>query len=85
MSSLPNDLKDQALKKFKEYDFDKSNFIDLRELRTLMIDLAKELKLGEPSDDEIYQILKDTDTNKDKKISFEEFIELFEMMYVMKI
>lgn len=84
MNDLPKDIKEQAKKTFAKYDMDKSNFIDIRELRTLMHDVAKETGLPEPSDDDVYQILKDADTNKDKRISQEEFVDLYKVIHVLK-
>lgn len=82
--NLPKEIEDQARKTFLKYDFDNSNYIDLKELRILMTDVSKELGLPDPSDEDLKQVLIDTDKNKDNKIQLEEFLELFKIIYIMK-
>lgn len=73
-----------AMDHFSKYDKNNSNFIEKGELTLILTHVAKELKLPIPSDDEISQTLKDFDKNNDNKISKEEFIKLFEVIYEMK-
>jgi len=73
-----------AESQFTKYDINKSNFIELGELKSLMRDTAKEIGIAPPDDDEIQETLKEFDENKDKKISLEEFWNLFNVLYQMK-
>jgi Ca2+-binding EF-hand superfamily protein len=73
-----------AESQFVKYDINKSNFIELGELNSLMKDTAKEIGIPPPDDDEIQETLKEFDENKDKKISLEEFLNLFNVLYQMK-
>ena len=73
-----------AEQNFAKYDTNKSNFIEIAELKSLMIDVSKQCKLPRPDDEEIQETLKDFDTNRDNKISFEEFMSLFQVLYQMK-
>lgn len=82
---FPSDLEQQALIKFKTYDLDHSNFIEIKELKTLMTDVSKEIGIPEPNDDDIYTVLKENDRNDDNKISFEEFVDLYKVIYMMKV
>ena len=79
----PN-FKKIAEQNFEKYDSNKSNFIEIAELKSLMIDVAKECKLDRPDDEEIQDTLKNFDTNQDNKISLEEFMSLFQILYQMK-
>ena len=81
---IPDDIIDRALIKFQAYDTDNSNFIEIKELKNLMNDVSREINIPEPSDDDIYQVLKETDKNNDNKISFEEFIDLYKVIYIMQ-
>ena len=82
---FPSDLEQQALIKFKTYDLDHYNFIEIKELKTLMTDVSKEIGIPEPNDDDIYTVLKENDRNDDNKISFEEFVDLYKVIYMMKV
>lgn len=73
-----------AKKQFIKYDTNKSNFIELGELKSLFCDVAKEISMSPPDDEEIHETLKEFDENKDKKISFDEFLNLFTVIYQMK-
>lgn len=73
-----------ALEYFKKYDTNTNNFIDLSELTSLMSDVAKEAGLPAPEESEIVDLLKDYDVNKDKKISQQEFLQLFEVILDIK-
>lgn len=61
-------LNEQIQKVFKAFDKDNSNFIDLNELRDVSAELGRPMDAAE-----LEECMKDLDTNKDGKISFEEF------------
>ncbi len=83
-NTLPDLIAKQAKECFDKYDEDKSGFIDLKELRKLMNDVSKEIGISPPTDEDITTILKETDTNNDKTIQSDEFIELFKIIYFMR-
>jgi Ca2+-binding EF-hand superfamily protein len=82
---MDSNYQDIATAHFKKYDKDKSNFIDLGELKSLMTDIAKEINFPAPEDSEIQETLKEYDANQDKRISLDEFMKLFEVLYQMKM
>jgi Ca2+-binding EF-hand superfamily protein len=77
-------LKKIAIEHFNKYDKNKSLFIEHGELKLLLTDVANEVGLPVPSDSEITDTLKDFDSNKDNKISQDEFVKLFDVIYQMK-
>ena len=54
-------------KKFQQYDIDHSGFITKENLKTVA--------QGKVTDKEIEQVIAKIDTNKDGKVSFEEFLD----------
>lgn len=84
MDELSDSLIQEATKLFSEYDFDKSGFIEVSELHKLMTDIAKEVKIPLPTHGDIQNILSEYDKNSDNKISRQEFLDLFKMLYVLK-
>lgn len=81
---MDTNFKTKASECFTKYDKDNSGFIEISELRNLMKDTSKELAIDPPAEDEIKELLKDFDQNNDKKISSDEFLKLFEVIYKMK-
>ena len=77
-------FKNLAIEFFKKYDKNKTDFIELVELNKLVKDTAKEINIPAPDDMEIEEMLIQYDLNKDNKISKEEFLKLFEVIYEMK-
>ncbi|CAD8045236.1 unnamed protein product [Paramecium primaurelia] len=65
---------------FEKYDKNKSGFIEIDELTTLLNNLAKEINSQLPTQKEIDYILTYLDTNNDKKISRSEFQKLGQLM-----
>ena len=65
---------------FKEADTDKSGFIETNELTVVISKIHKKLDLPEPTKEVINEYLKQFDTNKDGKISKEEFVKVVQLM-----
>ena len=84
MDYMPSDLVRKAEVYFNKYDQDKSNSIEINELKDLMSDLAKEIKIPMPSEQDVSVIMDDTDINQDHRISRDEFVNLFRIIYAMK-
>lgn len=79
MSSIRDILADDAkLKKitkaaFDAVDSDKSGYLEPNELEIVMNNVAKDIGADPPTKEEVADVLKELDTNKDGKISMEEF------------
>lgn len=84
MDQFPPELLTIAKDMFNQYDLNKNDLIEFDELKLLMNDLAKKLSIPQPSDSDLEKIMEDTDTSKDGKISREEFLKLFSIIYVME-
>ena len=65
---------------FREADTDKSGFIETNELTVVISKIHKKLDLPEPNKEVINEYLKQFDTNKDGKISKEEFVKVVQLM-----
>ena len=73
-------------KNFNEYDTDGSGFLDKKELRKCLEDLASAFPVDGASsfsvtDDDVEEAMKDLDTNHDDKISLDEFGVLAKMIF----
>ena len=84
MNTTNEELTQRAKSLFTKYDSDKNNFIDLKELRNLLNDTAKEIGIPIPNEEDVGKVMVDTDKNEDKKISIEEFIKLYKILSLMK-
>ena len=58
---------------FDSVDTDKSGEIDHSEIEAVMKQVSKDLGTQPPSSDDVNEVIKHLDTNKDGLISFEEF------------
>jgi len=58
---------------FNFFDTDKSGLIDRSELGNALRHIGNELKIGEPTEEEINQIFADLDTDRSGKIDSTEF------------
>ncbi|CAK62303.1 unnamed protein product (macronuclear) [Paramecium tetraurelia] len=65
---------------FDKYDKDKSGFIEIDELTSLLNNFAKEIKSQPPTQNEINYMLRFLDKNNDQKISRTEFQKLGQLM-----
>lgn len=66
-------LHDIAKAAFDAVDVDRSGFIDEPELRTVMCSVANDIGMDTPSDSDVRDVLRELDTNRDGRISLEEF------------
>jgi Ca2+-binding EF-hand superfamily protein len=78
------DLEKRAKEMFKKFDMNKNGFIEFEELKHLLEDLANEIGIPIPDEQEVMSLFKQYDLNKDKKISLEEFLAMFEVFAKMK-
>jgi Ca2+-binding EF-hand superfamily protein len=73
-----------AKEAFRKYDTNKNGFIEVDELKHLLEELANELGIPAPDEQEVINLFKQYDINNDKKISQEEFYTLFEVFTKMR-
>jgi len=67
-------------KTFNEADINKSGFIEYNEFKEFMAKIHKKLNLPEPTDNDMNEYLKKYDTDKDGKISKQEFVKVVQFM-----
>ena len=84
-SLLPNNFIEEANKHFIEYDIDKNGFVEKKELLKLLKQVA--LFLGFKDTESTKKttqlvIMSELDNNVDGKISFNEFLNYFAMLYL---
>ncbi len=77
-------LKEKTKIIFEKQDIDKSNFLDLSEIKNLMDEFCKEIGIKPYSIEEISDTLKHFDTNKDNKISLQELVKLIRQLLSTK-
>mgnify|MGYP000211461480 FL=1 len=58
---------------FDAVDADGSGFIDEPELKQVMTSVASDIGMDTPTDSDVADVLRELDTNRDGKISLEEF------------
>ncbi|OMJ66381.1 hypothetical protein SteCoe_32507 [Stentor coeruleus] len=58
---------------FDAVDNDHSGFIDEPELKTVMCSVAGDIGMDQPSDSDVRDVLRELDTNRDGRISLDEF------------
>ncbi len=81
---IPQEAIHEANVLFSKYDLNGNESIEISELKSLMTDLASEIGIPVPSDEDVEQVMSDTDINRDKKLCREEFLTLFKIIYIMK-
>ena len=68
---MAHDLsKDEVLNLFNETDLNKDGYLDLMELKGMLIDKGENL-----NPDEIHALLRDFDYNRDSRLSLDEFFD----------
>jgi Ca2+-binding EF-hand superfamily protein len=73
-----------CLKCFERYDTNGNGVIEISELKPLLMDVAKESGTDLPTDDDVKGVFDDTDLDKNKVITKDEFVELYKVIYIMK-
>ena len=58
---------------FKAVDTDNSGFLEINELETVMTNVANDIGVEKPTKAEVEEVLNELDTNKDGKLSIDEF------------
>ena len=79
-----DEFKQECEKNFNEYDTDGSGFLDKKELRKCLEDLANAFPQDGTmtvSDSDVEEAMRDLDTNHDNKISIDEFTVLAKMVF----
>ena len=66
-------LHEIAKSAFDAVDADGSGFIDEPELKTVMVSVAGDIGMDQPSDNDVKAVLRELDTNHDGRISLDEF------------
>uniref|UniRef100_A0A7S3JA71 EF-hand domain-containing protein n=1 Tax=Euplotes harpa TaxID=151035 RepID=A0A7S3JA71_9SPIT len=80
---LDNDegFNQECEKIFTQFDADGSGFLDKTEMKACLADLAKDIGIPEPSDQDVDEAMKDLDTNQDGKVSQDEFKVLVKLVF----
>ena len=66
-------LNEIAKAAFESVDSDGSGFIEEQELKIVMSSVARDIGMPEPSDSDVVEVLRELDTNRDGKVSQDEF------------
>ena len=69
----PKKIKKLTKAAFDEVDADGNGYLDRDELKTVMMNVAQDIGVDTPSEDEVADVLKELDDNDDGQISVEEF------------
>lgn len=65
---------------FKKVDIDQSGFVEKDELQKVMEDVAKDIGVEKPTKEDVEEVLKELDENKDGRLSLDEFQVLIEQV-----
>jgi len=66
-------LNEIAKAAFESVDTDGSGFIEEAELKVVMSSVARDIGMPEPSDSDVSEVLRELDTNRDGRVSQDEF------------
>ena len=80
---MEEQLKMEALAQevFDFYDANKNGTLEMKEMKNIIIHIAKQLKVPTPNDEEIEKGFHDLDVNKDGVIQFREFLPFYKSVY----
>ena len=66
---------------FDSFDKDGNGSIDKSEIKSLLLKISSQLKLPQPSDNDISEGFKQLDDNNNNKLEFDEFIQFYKQIY----
>jgi Ca2+-binding EF-hand superfamily protein len=66
---------------FDSFDKDGNGSIDKSEIKPLLLKISSQLKLPQPSDNDISEGFKQLDDNNNNKLEFDEFIQFYKQIY----
>jgi Ca2+-binding EF-hand superfamily protein len=66
-------LSEIAKAAFESVDTDGSGFIEEAELKVVMSSVARDIGMPQPSDSDVAEVLRELDTNRDGRVSQDEF------------
>ena len=80
---MEEELKMEALAQeiFDFYDANKNGTLEMKEMKNIIIHIAKQLKVPTPNDEEIEKGFHSLDVNKDGVIQFREFLPFYKSVY----
>jgi Ca2+-binding EF-hand superfamily protein len=82
---LPPNFEETARNAFNKADINKDGSIDVKELHTLMKDIAKEFSYQqEVTEEDAKNALTELDLNKNGLLEFNEFKKLFAGLYIIR-
>jgi Ca2+-binding EF-hand superfamily protein len=81
---MDDKIRKQAEEVFKKHDINHSNYIEINELKNIFDELSQQCNLPIATEDEIQDILSQIDSNDDKKLSLNEFVDLYRILLQMR-
>ena len=78
------EFREQCIQCFQKYGKNQTGVLEYTELKILLIDIAKESGTPIPTDEDVEKVFHDSDRDRDRKLSKEEFVELYKVIYIMK-
>jgi calmodulin len=79
----PKTMKKVMEEAFRKVDIDGSGFLERGEFEQVLVQIAKEIGVDNPTREEVDDILDEIDENGDNRISREEFSDLIEKVFRM--
>lgn len=79
----PKTMKKVMEEAFRKVDIDGSGFLERGEFEQVLVQIAKEIGVDNPTREEVDDILDEIDENGDNRISRDEFSDLIEKVFQM--
>ena len=79
----PKTMKKVMEEAFRKVDIDGSGFLERGEFEQVLVQIAKEIGVDNPTREEVDDILDEIDENGDNRISGDEFSDLIEKVFQM--
>ena len=83
MMKDPKTMKKVMEEAFRKVDIDGSGFLERGEFEQVLVQIAKEIGVDNPTREEVDDILDEIDENGDNRISRDEFSDLIEKVFQM--